>query len=287
VRLASLAALLLLLSTSGCSLILPLRDEQCDTVADCEARGFADAVCKAGVCEHATVVDPVWGCLGNVVEPIPDMTKKVQLDMQIVLAGDKSPVTMATVDVCAKLDLDCTGMSPDFPKGLTPDAGGNVSFSVIQGFDGFVRFSGPEIMDSRVFVGRPVVTPPQPMVVWLLKPSDYNILAAFAGQDVDPTRGTSIMFGVDCQGIGASGVRFESPNADAGSMEFYLINEAPSSPPAATATDHDGYGGFFNLPVGSALAKSYRAEDDVYVGESSFHVLANTISYVEVAPTPQ
>ena len=41
------------------------------------------------------------------------------------------------------------------------------------------------------------------------------------------------------------------------------------------------------MPVGAALAQSFRAEDDTYIGESSFRVLANTLSYVQIAPTPQ
>ncbi len=123
--------------------------------------------------------------------------------------------------------------------------------------------------------------------VQLLRKADYALLAAFAGEDVDPTRGTAIVLSIDCSGESGSGVRFESPNADAASLEFYLINQAPTTPPTATATDVDGFGGFFNLPVSAAVVRAYRDSDDVYIGESSFHVLANTISYVQVAPTPE
>ena len=33
--------------------------------------------------------------------------------------------------------------------------------------------------------------------------------------------------------------------------------------------------------------RAFRDEDDTYVGESSYQILADTISYVLVAPTPQ
>jgi hypothetical protein len=276
-----------LLLSAGCTVLLDPGEQQCQVDKDCTARGFSGATCKAGVCEKAETVDPVWGCLGNVVEPVPDPSKKVALSERLVLAGDRSAVTMATVDVCDKLDLDCTGTNPDFPKGLMPDSTGLVTFSVIQGFDGFIRIAGPDVMDSRVFVGRPVVKPPAVKEVRLLQPNDYQILAAFAKQTVDPTRGTAILYEVDCQGLAASGVKFKTPNADSQSLEFYLINQAPEAPPTATSTDVDGFGGFFNLPVGAAVAQGYRAKDDAYIGESSFQVLANTISYVQIAPTPK
>jgi hypothetical protein len=279
------AAMLPLLLATGCTVVLAPGEQQCKATSDCDARGFSGATCAAGVCEKAAV-DPVWGCLGHVVEPVPDMTKKVELSVQIQFAGDKSPVTDATIDVCAKLDVGCTGMSADYPKGLKPDSMGLVKFSVIQGFDGFVRIVGPEIVDSLVFVGRPIVKPPAPKAVWLIGKNDYGILAKAAGQMVDPTRGTVILLGVDCQGIGASGVTFECPGADKKSLQFYLINQFPTAPPMATATDHDGFGGFFNVPVGNTLARSHRLSDGALVGESSFQVLANTISYVQIAPTP-
>ena len=143
-------------ATAGCTVLLDPGQQQCQTTSDCTARGFAGAVCTANVCEK---VDPVWGCLGNVVEQVPDPTKTVTFVEQLTFT-DQSPVTMATVDVCAKLDLECAQIDPNYPKGLTPGADGSVSLTVIQGFDGFIRITGPQIVDSRVFVGRPIVTAP-------------------------------------------------------------------------------------------------------------------------------
>jgi hypothetical protein len=123
--------------------------------------------------------------------------------------------------------------------------------------------------------------------VQMLSPTDFDLLATLAGDTPDPTRGTAIVLVVDCRGDGAGGVRFETPNADSGTLQFYLINQAPALPPTATATDNDGFGGFFNLPESSAVVRAFRDEDDVFIGESSFQILAGTISYVLVAPTPQ
>lgn len=277
-----LATLPLLLATGGCTLLLDPGQPQCETTSDCTARGFMGAVCTANVC---AMVDPVWGCLGNVPYPTPDPTKTVTFVEQLTFT-DQSPVTMATVDICAKLDLQCTSTDPAYPKGLTPGPDGSVTLNVIQGFDGFIRIAGPQIMDSRVFVGRPLMVPPNVKSVRLLQPAEYSTITLYAGQQVDMTRGTAITLARDCSDIAADGVRFTCPGADAHSQLFYLINQIPTTPPTATATDIDGFGGFLNLPVGPTVVDMYRASGGPLVGDSSFDVLAYTISYVQVSPTP-
>jgi hypothetical protein len=271
---------------AGCNAIVSPGDEQCTADADCEARGFADALCEDGVCVDAPV-DPIWGCLGNVVEPVPDTSKKIEFPIRLAYAIDATPVTGAVIDVCDKLDIGCTGADPNYPKGISPDAEGVVDVNVPEGFDGFVRITHPEIVDSRVYVGRPIVEPPSVKEVQLFRPSDIELLATLTDTEPDPTRGSAVVLGVDCSGIAASGLSFDVTTFDSGALAFYLINQLPVLPPGATATDKDGFGGFFNLETGSAVVTSTRAADGVYVGESGFQVLANTISYVQVAPTPE
>jgi hypothetical protein len=274
------ALLPILLSPAGCSVVLSPGEQQCQADKDCAARGFPDsAVCSSGVC-----VTDVWECLGHVVEPVPDPTKKVSFTVALTFT-DKTPVTMATVDVCSKLDINCTGTDPSYPKGLTPGPDGSVNLTVVQGFDGFVRVSGPKVMDSRVFVGRPIITPPNVKSVLLLEPSEYSILAAsVAMQAADPTRGSAILLSVDCSDNSGAGVSFSCPAADSATKAFYLINQLPA--PTASATDVDGFGGFFNLPVGTTVVTATLKSNGAYIGESSFQVLANTISYVQISPTP-
>ena len=276
---------------AGCTAVLSPGEDQCEVADDCAARGFADAVCENNVCLAATevVVDPVWGCLGHVDEPTPDPTKTVELNVRLAFATDSEPLSEdAVVDVCDKLDIMCTGMSAEFfPKGLHPDADGRVKLTLRQGFDGFVRVTHETMVDSRVYVGRPIVEVPKVGEIQLLRPTEYEFLAAIAEKPVDPMRGTAILLAVDCSGDAAGGVRFECPNADEDSQEFYLINQGPVVPPTATATDVDGFGGYFNLPPSAAVVRAFRDEDDTYIGESSFQVLENTLSYVLVLPTPK
>jgi hypothetical protein len=299
--LLALVALSPIVPCAGCSVVLSPGEEQCEAVTDCSDRGFANAACVEGVCVDTAAsggngggggeggaVDPVWGCLGNVVEKEPDPTKTLEISFRLAFATTGDGVKTAVVDICDKLDIGCTGASEDFPKGLSTDNNGVVTATVREGFDGFVRITSTEIVDSRVYVGRPIVEIPKTKEIQLLTPMEYEFLAeTVAGTELDPTRGSSIMLAIDCQGEAASGVRFETPGADADSLEFYLINQSPTPPPAATATDVDGFGGFFNLKPAQTLGRAFREEDEVYIGESSFGVFANTISYVQIGPTPE
>ncbi len=274
----------------SCTVVLSPGEAQCEVDADCVDRGFEGGTCQSSVCVEPTIVDPIWGCLGNVQEPTPDPSQSVSLSIRLAYANGNQdlPVT-ATIDICDKLDVNCTVDSPDFPKNLHPGAGGIASLTVKQGFDGFVQIKDDSIMDSRVYVGRPLIVAPSITEIQLLRPLDYETLAIVAsgGAMPDPTRGTAILRVADCSDSAVSGVRFEATTADAGSTEFYLVGQSPVTPPTATATDADGFGGFFNLPTGPVVARALRDEDDVFIGESSFQTLAYTISYVLIAPTPE
>jgi hypothetical protein len=270
----------------GCNAIVSPDVDQCATDDDCEARGFSGALCEDAVCVEPPE-DPIWGCLGDVVEPTPDPSKTIDFPIRLALAIDGAPVAEAVVDICDKLDVGCVGEDPKYPKGVSPNAEGVVNVKVPEGFDGFVRIAEPTIVDSRVYVGRPIVVPPSVKEVQLFRPEDIELLATLTGVEPDPTRGSAVVLGVDCSGIAASGVSFEVTTFDSGALAFYLINQLPVLPPGATATDKDGFGGFFNLKTGSAVVSATRELDGVYVGESGFQILANTISYVQVGPTPQ
>jgi hypothetical protein len=280
----------LLWLAQGCTVVLSPSEAQCEADADCADRGFEGGICQNAVCVEPTIVDPVWGCLGNVQEPTPDPSQSVSLSIRLSYAnGNQDLPPSATIDICDKLDVNCAVDSPDFPKNLHPGSGGIASLTVKQGFDGFVQIRDTSIVDSRVYVGRPLIVAPSITEIQLLRPLDYETLAIVAGDGMmpDPTRGTAILRVADCQDSAVGGVRFEATTADADSIEFYLVGQSPVKPPTATATDADGFGGFFNMPTGPVVAKAFRYEDDVFIGESSFQILADTISYVLIAPTPE
>ena len=273
------------LLVQGCNLVVAGDETQCATDADCDARGFANATCVESVCLSSG--SSAWSCLGNLEEETPDPTKTVEFDIDLVYAVGGAAVSMQTVvDICDKLDPPCVN-SPNLPKGLHPDGNGKVEVSVPEGFDGYVQISGPDLVDSRVYVGRPLLGPPSVEAVQLLSESDFNLLATLANDEPDPMRGSAIVLVVNCKGDGGGGVRFESPSIDDETTPFYLINQQPVTPPTATVTDGDGFGGYFNMPLGAAVVRGLRDDDDAFIGESSFQILPETISYVLVAPTPQ
>ncbi len=117
-------------------MVVSATEDQYASAEDCTDRGFENASCVNKVCVTDLVDDPIWGCLGNVVEPEPDPTKSVEFPMGFVFATDGSGVgTDAVVDVCDKLDVACTGTDPTFPKGLSPDNDGTIDFVVPEGFE--------------------------------------------------------------------------------------------------------------------------------------------------------
>jgi len=83
----------------GCTVIVSADEEQCETVADCTARGFANAACVDAVCVDEATADPVWGCLGNVVEPVADPSRTVEFPMKLVFASDGNGIGTYTLHV--------------------------------------------------------------------------------------------------------------------------------------------------------------------------------------------
>lgn len=271
--------------TTGCTVVVAGDDVQCQTDADCGARGFGDASCVDQVCTIAAG-GTMWGCLGNIEDVIPDPSRTIQVEVDLVFAVGGAAVGPQTViNVCDKLDVDCSDADSTLPRGLQPDGNGRLRVEVPEGFDGFFTLNGPDIIDSRFYVGEPLLGPPSIQALQVLSPEDFTTLATLAGDAPDPTRGSSIVLVVDCNGDGAGGVTLNGANADASSVPFYLINQQPV--PSATETDSDGFGGYFNLPLGSAVVSATRASDGAFVGESSFQVAADTMSYVLVSPGPQ
>lgn len=289
-----------MVTIGGCSLALDPGEQQCSTSEDCVSSGYKDLVCSGHVCQRSAATpdaaptadadagpppDPIWGCLGHVPKPTWDSSQLLHFTLTLNYL-DKSPVADATVDVCDISDVTCTGTDPRYPKGLKPDGAGNVAIAVLQGFDGFIWIRGPDVMESRFYVGQPLLQPPTIKILSLIKPKDYPLILNLAHQTVDLTRGSAIFFVADCSAHAASGVKFSSPEADDKSKLFYLVNALPLLPPGISATDVEGFGGFFNLPEGSAAVEARRASDDAFVGRSSFVVSPNSISFVYVTPSP-
>lgn len=273
------------LTLCGCSLALA-PGEQCGSNDDCAARGFAGAVCEQGFCRQPAVApSSPWACLGHVTKPHPDPTNTLTMPLTLHHV-DRTPVTDATVDVCDKLDIECDGTDARYPKGLHPNAKGEVTTTAPEGFDGFFRIAGPKLMATRLYVGQPLVEPPNINAFQVVEATEFQTIVAYAKLTFDPTRGAAIFFVEDCAKHSASGASFSCVDADDESKVFYLVNQLPVLPPKATSTDPYGFGGYVNLPVGATVAQARLESTGELIGQVGFGVFANTLSYVLITPGP-
>lgn len=229
--------------------------------------------------------DPLWGCLGQIAEPTPDPRQSVDLTLQLWFATSASdPVTSGIVDVCAIDDITCEGTDPDLPTGLSLDGEGRVTVTVAEGFDGYLRVGDPEIIDSRFYVGKPIVESGE-LQFSLFRPNEFETLTEAAGISLNPARGVAMIMALDCQSNPATGVRYEFSDLGPEGTPFYFNDALPD--PTRTVTNEDGGGGACNLPPGAMSVSSYLDEDGAFIGAANLHIRANTISYLQLGPTPR
>lgn len=161
----SASVVLACLATAACSLVLKAEGNQCDTDADCTARGasFAATRCVEEVCVDdpgapgenggagggsggsaggsgsGTSDDPRWACLGKVMPPAP---RTEPVEVTFLVTNDSSlPIPHVEARVCTNLDINC--LNP-FESGLKTDADGIIRFQVPANFVGYV-----ELADAR------------------------------------------------------------------------------------------------------------------------------------------
>ena len=171
---------------------------------------------------------------------------------------------------------------------------GYVTFSVPQSCTGYVQHAGSSIVTSQIWVGNPIVAPLSVKSVELLSPIGVHRSSPKSRgrtQDVMPVPGTpAIVIGFAAMSLAAAGsARDPEHHPGARGDPAVLPHHSVSlrSRRRRRRLDSSGAGGFYNMPVGVALVKSYRQAGDVYIGESSFQVSNDTISYVLVSPTPR
>jgi hypothetical protein len=156
-----------------------------------------------------------------------------------------------------------------------------------QGFDGFFRITAPGMMATRLYVGQPLVAPPNVKSAQLFTVTEIGTLVSYTKLKFDTTRGMAILFVENCAGHSASGVSFTCSSGDSESSVFYLVNQPPVLPPKATVTDPYGFGGFINLPVGAAVVQAHLVATTEVIAKVGFGVFADTISYVLMTPGPE
>lgn len=291
----------------ACSLAFDLDRNQCESNADCEAI-VAGSTCVEHVCTEpqsqggsgggggpneggggAPPIPENFSCLGSFVEPDPGDPVHHSYRLELATGQPGTPPLNMSVDLCNKLDVDCTN-----PQTITPDAdSGSFEFDVAKSFQGFLLVhadapSSPDpipIVPTIVFFLSPVVVPEKEIVVRVIDPVSFEALSNAAGVPIDPDRGTSIVLTYDCNGDRAKGVHLESDDVDADTTPFHFKAALPD--PNSVQTDDQGAGGFVNMPPGDFTVRSYVYDGHYFIGETSFLSRAGFLSYVPIGPTEQ
>jgi hypothetical protein len=298
-------------SLVACSALLDVGREQCASDSDCTARGgpFADSRCLGAVCVAMAAdagvdaaVDPRWSCIGN--NPVPTPPPQITLSVTLTDFFLNMPVRSVRVIACPN-SADPTCALP-IQQPQTPDANGVVRFTIDTShgpFTGYVIID-PLLSDggvadldasddadksviwksfyvpSRVYyINRTSDTKDQD---FLLTFGEAKVFEDIFTQLAESNRGFIFGTAIDCNGQPAAGVSASLDVTDAGILQFYLQNGAPSL--TLTSTDATGTAGFVNVLPGARTVSMRFASTQQPIGSANIYVLASTISYVEVGP---
>lgn len=260
---------------AGCSLVFPANQVQCDTDEECAARGFDDSICEAQACVPRPV-DPVWGCLGNIEEPVITPGATHTVTFQFIDALTRLPPDDIEVRLCTQLDLSC--MSP-MVAGIELDAEGHGAVDVPSGFQGFFELTSSTTLPAIVPVG-PVVADAESPTVEIVAGFVVTALADTAGVTLDLEKGIVLMLLTGCEPSGRAGVSF---SADVEADSFYLYSLNPDT--LALESDDSGQGGILNLEPGFVTLTTTRFETGEFIARRRVLVRSGTITYRTMFPT--
>lgn len=299
------------LSASACSLILEAEDKQCSSNLDCEARGFSGATCSDGLCVLSSAAggmggdagepeaggrdaspevepdaDTMWGCVGNVSWPDPDITTPVTVKRRILKLIGEAPVEGLTLTACSPLDFEC---SQPIATGTT-DANGDVEVPVYSGFDGYLMGdapdSYPEMVPALMYVfPPPVVDDPieidEPLHV--TASGEVDFMSQVLEMEVKPELGHILSLALDCQGRPAAGASLKIDIVSTDTVPYYMNGSLPSR--VLTETGSEGEAGFINVPPG-LITVTTTVSGVGKVSQLTVLVRAGYITYLPLAPSP-
>ncbi len=280
---------LLAATQSGCSLVLADDITQCQTDADCSAKGAAAAttVCQANRCvasEPAMMTG--WECLGK-LEPIrTDAKRSVNLNLRLTDLKT-SGLTGLAVNYCYSLDPACT---PINAEDAYSDADGQVSLEVPWGLHGIVIITGDaNIVPTLVYIDPPPTAPTNAITIPILDVDTVALMSLLTGKLVDPETGMVLLSTSDCTlqyNPLTPGVSYELDSPGENTVQFYLVNQQPDT--SATQTGANSVGGFANVPPGLALISARVPElDNLAVGHGNFLVRKGWLTYATISPFDQ
>lgn len=312
---------LALSAVPGCGLLLGAEDEQCNSDAECEARGFAGAVCESRVCvagsdenptastgsQTSSSTDPVtssssgdasagtsssgavddgpWGCVGNIMWEEEDESIPARLGLHFTDSSFQD-FEGAILNACRPLDLDC-----DKPLASAVSGADGVAFvDVYFGFDGYFRAPSPEATpDAFPFI---LYSSPPPFTVetesrggdvLFIDPPTIAALSALSGVEIVPDSGLIFFTAFDCNDELAADVTVSISPVGTDTVVAYLDGAFPNAD--LTATVDEGQGAVINVPPGLVEVTGTSLERGRFF-QSTVLVEANTVTGMAVVPMP-
>ena len=299
-KLQRLGLCLALCGLSACEVWLDVDAPQCKTNNDCVGLFGRDYTCGgSGVCVAPQAADggtnkpdlPArWACAndmkGDFIDD-PDKTVTIRMDA-VDLNTLKVPEDIKAV-ACSPTDWDC---GDPVLKDVMPGADGFFSFDLPYGFEGIIKFTAPNIVDSISKTNRPYlesVTTSGPAVLTLDARDD---LANHAGHPIEPGTGVAILEIRDCADNAGDGINFDNLVQDDGVEEtpFYFDGALPSRTLTATTISNllgagrepRAVAGFSNLKPGFPSFTARLDSNKAEIAKIVVPIFEDTTTYVRV-----
>ena len=275
-----LLTLTLLVATalSGCSLVVDADTPQCDTDADCAARGegFDGAVCQGTVC----VLPGTAGAAKNLECTAPTNnglpTVKYSFAIQLPTSAGLDSAASFRVQACQQLDVDCQQPAAG-PFDVA--AGTLYDFPLPQGFSGFFQIAGENALPALYFVPGPLVTDTVGWSPTVISREALAQLAAAAGVSLEPASGVVIASVRDCDGRPVEGATVTASEERA--IRYYFVNNLPVL--SALETSAQGAVGFANVPS-TTIALHGVSKSGQAFAPVSVRIQSGSLSFVEIRP---
>jgi hypothetical protein len=316
------AVLLLTGLLCGCSLIIDLEPNQCQTDADCTKLGLGTP-CTQGVC---ALTQPRAGCDAG-----PNCTDTNAQSMQVACdpmhlcakpdqvcfkdacalasvaapfvctpapAGDPNGMIVLTTHVqefistippkglvvaaCRASDVNCTDSVANW---VDNRASGDLVLQLPYGFDGFLRVQSDETLTAMYFMTRPLTNATHLKTFEVVAPSTLATLAAVTGYTADAQKGLVILEAFDCAGNAAGGIRFEESKQDG--VPFFIVDSRPNIDSKLSVRDDiqdSAIGGFLNASAGFTIFSARIGASGPLLGRFNANVRANTVTYLDFHP---
>lgn len=265
------------MALAGCSLLVDADAPQCESDADCAARGagFAGAVCESKLC-----VVSARARVENLECKAPSSsglaTVSYSFAIQLPTSGAPGATTSFRVQACQQLDVDCEApVAGPFDVA----AGTLYAFPLPQGFSGFFQIASEATLPALYFVPRPVVTDSIGWSPTIISKEVLAQLAAAAGASLDPASGVVIASVRDCEGTPIEGATVTATEKQA--LRYYIVNNLPVL--SATETSAQGAVGFASVPA-STIALNGVSRSGQAFAPVSVRVKSGSLSLVEIRP---